>query len=158
MDKVQRPKDEDITEIFTKADNSTCQGPMQWTVWNSASDADNGNDFEILADHQKFFGYVTYDMSKRCYAYYSVCSQPTHIEARSKTDKSSWLGTQTTLIFDNTPKPEPNRNWSYGISRNFGLICYQKLQPEGIHCPDFEIRFCCDESYKQQNSSMDLLR
>ena len=89
---------------------------------------------------------------------YSVCSQPTHIEARSKVDRFSWLGTQTTLLFDDTPKPEPNRNWSYGISRNFGLICYQKLQPEGIDCPDFEVRFCCDESYKQQNSSISSLR
>ena len=58
MDNVERPTDEKIEEIFTKADNSTCQGSMQWTVWNSASDTDNGNDFEILADHQQFFGYV----------------------------------------------------------------------------------------------------
>ena len=31
---------------------------MQWTDWKSASDAKNGNDFEILGDHIKLFGLV----------------------------------------------------------------------------------------------------
>ena len=37
-------------------DNSVCQDLMIWTKWKSASNADNGDDFEILADHVKFFG------------------------------------------------------------------------------------------------------
>ena len=64
MDGVEHPTEKEYKEIFTTfSDNSTCQESMQWTVWNSASDAVNGNDFEILADHQKFFGYVVYAMN-----------------------------------------------------------------------------------------------
>ena len=50
----------------------------------------------------------------------SVCSRPTHIDARTVNDKFSWLGTDATLIYDTTPKPAAERNWAYGISRSFG--------------------------------------
>ena len=50
------PSDEEITRVFTTFFGDTiCQGSMQWTAWNSASDATTGNDFEILSDHIKFF-------------------------------------------------------------------------------------------------------
>jgi len=42
--------------LKTVSDYSTCKGPMKWTGWNSAYDANDGNDFEILADHVKLFG------------------------------------------------------------------------------------------------------
>ena len=42
------------------SDDSTCQNSMQWTDWRSSSDAKNGNDFEILDDHVKYFGWVEY--------------------------------------------------------------------------------------------------
>ena len=29
---------------------------MGWTAWTSASNANDGNDFEIIADHVKLFG------------------------------------------------------------------------------------------------------
>ena len=102
---------------------------MQWTDWNSASDAENGNDFEILEDHVKFFGWVlSYLVFKKTHRQsgthensdFRVCSDPTHIEARNVSDKISWFGTQTVLIYDTTPKPAPERNWAYGISRNSG--------------------------------------
>ena len=44
------------------SDDSTCKewngSSMGWTTWESASNAteNNGNDFEILADHVEFFG------------------------------------------------------------------------------------------------------
>ena len=44
----------------TVSDNSTCQDLMQWTSWNSASDANTGSDFEILADHIMLFGWVDF--------------------------------------------------------------------------------------------------
>ena len=44
--------------LKTVSDNSTCQDSMEWTGWNSASDAGNGSDFEILADHVLLFGWV----------------------------------------------------------------------------------------------------
>ena len=50
----------------------------------------------------------------------SVCSRPTHVDARTVNDKFSWLGTDAVLIYDTTPKPAAERNWAYGISRNFG--------------------------------------
>ena len=31
---------------------------MNWTIWKSASNASDGNDFEILADHVRLFGWV----------------------------------------------------------------------------------------------------
>ena len=40
----------------TASDDSTCRDPMEWTDWNSASDASNGSDFELLADHVLLFG------------------------------------------------------------------------------------------------------
>ena len=90
--------------------------------------------------------------------FHRVCVEPTHIQARTKVDKLSWLGTQVTLVFDETPKPEPKpRNWFYGVSRKFGFICYEKLQSEGVSCPDFEVRFCCDDSYSERNDSVDSL-
>ena len=85
-----------------------------------------------------------------------VCVEPTHIQARTKVDKLSWLGTQVALVFDETPKPEPKRSWFYGVSRKFGFICYEKLQ-SGVSCPDFEVRFCCDDSYSERNDSVDSL-
>ena len=67
---VQPPTNEEYKTIFTTfSDNSTCQASMQWTVWNSASDAVNGNDFEILADHISLFGYVTYHKSQNYTGY-----------------------------------------------------------------------------------------
>ena len=58
MDKeITPPTDEEFKEIFTTySDTTTCQGNMEWTAWNSASDATSGSDFEILADHIKLFG------------------------------------------------------------------------------------------------------
>ena len=50
----------------------------------------------------------------------SVCSNPTHIDARTVREKISWFGSQSTLIYDDTPKPATNRNWNYGISRKNG--------------------------------------
>ena len=50
----------------------------------------------------------------------SVCTNPTHVDARGVKDKISWLGTQTTLIYDDTPKPAIQRNWNYGISSKNG--------------------------------------
>ena len=44
------------TNFVTAADDSTCREQMEWTGWNSASDAGNGSDFEILADHVLLFG------------------------------------------------------------------------------------------------------
>ena len=49
-----------------------------------------------------------------------MCSRPTHIDARTVDEKLSWLGTDAVLIYDTTPKPAAERNWAYGISRNFG--------------------------------------
>ena len=49
-----------------------------------------------------------------------VCPSPSHIEARTVNDKISWLGTDAVLIYDTTPKPAAERNWAYGISREFG--------------------------------------
>ena len=58
MDVIEPPTDEAYMEIFQNfSDISTCQQPMQWTVWKSASNASNGNDFELLVDHINFFGY-----------------------------------------------------------------------------------------------------
>ena len=37
---------------------------MEWTGWNSASDAHNGSDFEILADHVSRFGWVKFKVVK----------------------------------------------------------------------------------------------
>ena len=51
-----------LTKLFvainlkTVSDSSTCNNPMKWTGWHSAYDANDGNDFEILADHVKLFG------------------------------------------------------------------------------------------------------
>ena len=53
-----------LTKLFvainlkTVSDSSTCNNPMKWTGWHSAYDANDGNDFEILADHVKLFGLV----------------------------------------------------------------------------------------------------
>ena len=44
------------TNFETAADDSTCREQMEWTGWNSASDANSGSDFEILADHVSLFG------------------------------------------------------------------------------------------------------
>ena len=94
---------------------------MEWTGWNSASDASNGSDFEILADHVLLFGWVESLIVKSTEIFkLSVCSRPTHIDARTVNDQFSWLGTDATLIYDTTPKPAAERNWAYGISRSFG--------------------------------------
>ena len=37
-------------------DKLTCSDLFKWTDWKSAFEAKNGHDFEILADHVKFFG------------------------------------------------------------------------------------------------------
>ena len=55
--KFTPPTDDQIKSLFTTySDSFACQGSMEWTAWNSASDATSGNDFEILADHIKLFG------------------------------------------------------------------------------------------------------
>ena len=57
-DKIKPPTDEEYMEIFQNySETSTCQQSMQWTVWKSASNVSNGNDFELLVDHINFFGY-----------------------------------------------------------------------------------------------------
>ena len=56
-----------------------------------------------------------------------------------------------------TPKPAPKRNWAYGISRNSGLICNQKIQIDRQPCADFEIRFCCPKNLKQNASVIEFL-
>ena len=35
---------------------------MNWTDWKSAFDANDGNDFEILADHINLFGSVQFSV------------------------------------------------------------------------------------------------
>ena len=55
---------------------------------------------------------------------FRVCSNPTHVDAREKGTKSSWLGSKAKLIFDFTPKPEIQRDWSWGISRKFGYFYF----------------------------------
>ena len=57
--------------------------------------------------------------------FFRVCSNPTHVDAREKDTQFSWLGSAVALIFDNTPKPESNRSWSWGISRKFGYFIRQ---------------------------------
>ena len=55
--KLRPLTNDEIYAVLTNyTDTSNCQGSMQWTAWNSASDAINGSDFEILADHIKSFG------------------------------------------------------------------------------------------------------
>ena len=60
MDNTKPPTDQMINEIFTTfSDDSICQGLMEWTTWRSASNDGNardGNDYETLADHIKYFG------------------------------------------------------------------------------------------------------
>ena len=58
-----KQRTEEIHEIFTTFSNSNeldsiCKSKngMKWTTWNSACNATSGSDFEILIDHQKFFG------------------------------------------------------------------------------------------------------
>ena len=55
---------------------------------------------------------------------FSVCSKPTHVDAREKLSKYTWTASNASLIFDNTPKfgdpPNESRSWSWGISRKFG--------------------------------------
>ena len=110
-----------IRNLKTVSDNSTCQDLMQWTSWNSASDANTGSDFEILADHIMLFGWVEFLVVRPIENWkYRVCSSPSHIEARTVIEKLSWLGTDAALIYDTTPKPAAERNWAYGISRDFG--------------------------------------
>ena len=54
---TEKPSDQILDQVLTSfSDDSICRGSMEWTVWNSASGPINGNDFEILADHVKFFG------------------------------------------------------------------------------------------------------
>ena len=57
LDSLEIPTD-DIGIFTTFTDDSICleNRLKQWTAWNSASSAETGNDFEILADHIKFFG------------------------------------------------------------------------------------------------------
>ena len=80
----------------------------------------------------------------------SVCFNPSHVDAREKKSNYTWVGLQASLIFDNTPKfgypPSETRNWSWGISRKFGLVCYDKLQ-NNQECPDFELRWCCRRDF-----------
>ena len=59
-------------------------------------------------------------------SYFRVCSHPTHIEARKVSDKISWFGTQTVLIYDMTPKPSLKRNWAYGISPKSGYLIFEQ--------------------------------
>ena len=64
MDKtLKEPSEEEIHKIFTTFSNSNevdsiCKSKngMKWTTWNSACNATSGSDFEILIDHQNFFG------------------------------------------------------------------------------------------------------
>ena len=39
----------------------------------------------------------------------------------------------------------------------FRLICYQNMQEEKKKCPNFELRFCCDENTNQFSTESDLL-
>ena len=63
FNETKLPSEEMVHNIFTTFSNSTesdsickSQNGMKWTVWSSAYNATNGSDFEILADHQKYFG------------------------------------------------------------------------------------------------------
>ena len=59
-----------------------------------------------------------------CLLIFSVCSKPTHVDARDKLTNYTWTGTDALLIFDDTPKFGDNasetRSWSWGISPKFG--------------------------------------
>ena len=110
-----------VINLKPVSDDSTCPDAMEWTGWNSASDANTGSDFEILADHVVLFGLVYFWVFQSTKSSkYRVCSSPSHIEARTVNEKLSWLGTDAVLIYDTTPKPAVERNWAYGISRDFG--------------------------------------
>ena len=59
-----------------------------------------------------------------CLFIFSVCSHPTHVDAREKVTNYTWTGTDALLIFDDSPKfgesPSETRSWSWGISPKFG--------------------------------------
>ena len=61
LKKFEPPSDEVVKKVFTtfsSSNDTICQSlhAMKWTDWNSACNATNGSDFEILADHQAYFG------------------------------------------------------------------------------------------------------
>ena len=116
-----------------------------WTDWKSASNASDGNDFEILADHVRLFGSVHFLITQvpnfwnkaNLNFNFRVCSSPTHIDARTVNGNFSWLGTQTVFIYDTNPKSinsnskQSERSWAYGISKDSGyynnLIVWAEL-------------------------------
>ena len=54
-----QPNETELESVYTTVveDTSKCYGSNQWTVWNSIADPamNNGNDFELLQDHQNLF-------------------------------------------------------------------------------------------------------
>ena len=126
------PNATEFERIMTDENKSYCRNENQWTPWYSTDNATNGSDFEILTNHvniYRFFEILKLDFDKYkssiiIISVFSVCSNPTHVDAREKLSKYSWTGSKAHLIFDNTPKfgdtPNETRSWSWGISRKFG--------------------------------------
>ena len=54
-----QPNETELESVYTTVveDTSKCYDSNQWTIWNSIADPamNNGNDFELLQDHQNFF-------------------------------------------------------------------------------------------------------
>ena len=57
-----QPNETELESVYTTAveDPSKCYGLNQWTAWSSITNPaiNNGNDFELLHDHQNLLEYV----------------------------------------------------------------------------------------------------
>ena len=57
-----QPNETELESVYTNVveDPLKCYGSNQWTTWSSISDPgrNDGNDFELLKDHQNLFEYV----------------------------------------------------------------------------------------------------
>ena len=54
---------------------------------------------------------------------FSVCEYPTYVEAREKTTKKDWTGSNSILVHQLKNSTE----WAIGFSKDFGLVLWKEL-------------------------------
>ena len=121
---LEEPNYEEVQHIMKDFNSDVkCRSMhFQWTEWRSATNPSDfdGNDYETLNLHRLQNA--------------SVCENPVDIEAREIENTAyygfDWIGSSNILIHDsnltNTKTCGNSPTWSYGISKDFGLVILKR--------------------------------